>query len=169
MRILFNLIIAILICLSSCQSTDESLSIEKQEHISNTLKTLAIDFLSSWEPPFNPDKALMLFTQSEDFHLVIDGLITTTFKEWKDGVPNYMADDDYFFKSYKHEIKDIRTVVLSPNSGVVTIIYIWDSISRKDGIHKRVDGAFTLACRKEKVGWKIVHYHGSHGDERIVE
>ena len=51
----------------------------------------------------------------------------------------------------------------------MTITYVWESISRQDDIHKRVDGAITLTCRQEKVGWKIVHYHGSHGDERIVE
>ncbi|PLX24458.1 MAG: hypothetical protein C0599_02090, partial [Salinivirgaceae bacterium] len=123
---------AVLIYLCSCQSTNERHSIKDQDHISDTLKTLAIDFLRSWEPPFHQDKALSLFTQTEDFYLVIDGYATTTFKEWEEGVPNYMADDNYFFKSYKHEIKDIKTVVFSPNSGVVTITYIWDNISRKD-------------------------------------
>ncbi|MCF8364502.1 MAG: nuclear transport factor 2 family protein [Bacteroidales bacterium] len=169
MKVLFYQIIAILVCLSSCQTTDKNFDNDAQEQISDSLKTVAIHFLRSWEPPFNPDKAINLFTQSKDFHLVIDGFTTKTFEEWKDGVPNYMADDDSFFKSYKHEIKDIRTVVLSPESGVVTITYIWDNISSKDDTHKRVDGAITLTCRQEKDGWKIVHYHGSHGDERIVE
>jgi hypothetical protein len=169
MRFLFFLIIGASISLCSCQTADKSMSSEVQAQVSDTLKTIAVDFLRSWEPPFHPDKALSLFTQSKDFHLVIDGFPTNTFKEWKEGVPNYMADDNYFFKSYKHEIKDIRTVVLSPKSGVVTIIYIWDNISKKDDTHNRVDGAITLTCRQEADGWKIVHYHGSHGEERIVE
>ena len=138
------------------------------KEVSDSLKTLAISFLRSWEPPFNPDKAVSLFTKTEDFYLVIDGFETESYNEWEEGVPNYMADDDSFFKSYKHEIKDIRTVVLSPKSGVVTITYIWDNISNKDDTHKRVDGAITLTCRQEKDVWKIVHYHGSHGDENIV-
>lgn len=169
MRFLFYVIIAIAICFCSCQITSNEIDSDVKDQISDTLQTMAIDFLRSWEPPFNPDKALNLFTQSKVFYLVIDGYTTNTFNEWQEGVPNYMADDDSFFKSYKHEIKDIRTVVLSPNSGVVTITYVWDNISRKDDIHKRVDGSITLACRKEKAGWKIVHYHGSHGDEKVVE
>ena len=163
------MIIAISIYSCNCQTTDDSFNKDVQEQVSDSLETIAIDFLRSWEPPFNADKALNLFTQSNDFHLVIDGFITNTFEEWKNGVPNYMSDDDYFFKSYKHEIKDIRTVVLSPKSGVVTITYVWESISRQDDIHKRVDGAITLTCREEKAGWKIVHYHGSHGEDRIVD
>lgn len=158
-----------LICLSSCQNANESFNTDLQEQVSDSLEKLATDFLESWEPPFYPDKALNLFTQSNDFYLVIDGIKLETFKEWKDGVPNFMADDDYFFKSYKHEIQDIRTVVLSSESGVVTITYIWDNISRKDNIHKRIDGAATLICRLEEAGWKIVHYHGSHGEEEIIE
>jgi hypothetical protein len=136
-------------------------------HISDSLRSIAISFLRSWEPPFNPEKALSLFTQSDDFYLVIDGFDIDSFNEWSNGVPNYMADDNYFFKSYKHEIKDIKTVALSPNVGVVTITYIWDNIS-KDDIHKRIDGAATMTCRFEDEKWKIVHYHGSHGEEQIV-
>lgn len=155
------------ILLSSCQTNtlDSVYKIEKQ--VSDSLKTLAVSFLRSWEPPFNAEKALSLFTKSEDFYLVIDGFETDSYTEWERGVPKYMADDDHFFKSYKHEIKDIKTVMLSPISGVVTITYIWDNISKED-VHKRVDGAITLACRREGDHWKIVHYHGSHGDEKII-
>ncbi len=90
------------------------------------------------------------------------------YAEWAEGVPDFMSDDSYFFKSYKHEIKDIKTVVLSPDAGVVTIIYIWDSVSSED-VHARTNGAITLTCRREDDGWKIVHYHGSHDDEKVME
>lgn len=169
MNSLFSFIILILMCSASCQYTNKDLNDDQQDQVSDSLEKLATDFLKSWEPPFKPDKALSLFTQTDDFYLVIDGFKTETFKEWKEGVPNYMADDDYYFKSYKHEIHDIRTVVLSPESGVVTITYVWDNISRKDDMHKRIDGAITLSCRLEESGWKIVHYHGSHGDEEIID
>jgi len=76
--------------------------------------------------------------------------------------------DDYFFSSYKHEVKDIKTLVLSSDAGVATIIYIWDSIT-KEGVHRRTNGAATLTCRLEENGWKIVQYHGSHGEDLIVE
>jgi len=82
MRISIFLIIAISIFFCSCQTPDENFNIDAQEQISDSLKTLAIDFLRSWEPPFNPDKALRLFTKSEDFHLVIDGFPIKTFKEF---------------------------------------------------------------------------------------
>ena len=58
-------------------------------------------------------------------------------------------DDNYFFESDKHEIKNIETVVQSRKSGVVTIVYIWDSVS-KQGIHERTPGVITLTCREEE-------------------
>ena len=104
-----------------------------------------MEFLKSWEPPFDPDGAVALFTQGADFHLIIDGMEISNYEDWAKNVPNFMSDDNYFFESYKHEIKNIETVVLSPKSGVVTIVYIWDSVS-KQGIHERTPGAITLTC-----------------------
>jgi hypothetical protein len=153
--------------IKTLQKKTNHLSSAQEQQISDTLKKIAIDFLRSWEPPFNANQALKLFTQSDDFHLVIDGINIDTYSKWAKGVPNFMADDNTFFKSYKHEIKELKTTALSPESGVVTITYIWDNISIDD-IHKRTDGSATFACRQEMSGWKIVQYHGSHGNEVIV-
>lgn len=152
----------------SCQQRETVLSEELKTEITGTLKAIAVEFLRSWEPPFYPEKALKLFTQSDDFCLIIDGLPIKEYAEWAKGVPNFMSDDDYFFKSYKHDIKDIRTVVLSPDVGVVTIIYVWDSVTTED-VQTNTDGAITLTCRKEDEGWKIVHYHGSHNTGKVIE
>ena len=168
MKEIFYFPVLIIIYLFGCQTDKPVLDNNIKKQISDSLSNVAISFLHSWEPPFNSDKALSLFTQSDDFNLVIDGFKTESYSEWAEGVPNYMADDNYFFKLYTHEIKDIKTVVLSPGSGVVTITYIWENIS-KDDVHKKVDGAITLTCRKEDNKWKIVHYHGSHGEERIID
>jgi len=139
----------------------------EQEAIKKILETIATDFLKSWEPPFNPEGAISLFTKSEDFHLIIDGYEISDYEDWASSVPNFMSDDNYFFNSYTHEIKNMETVVLSPKSGVVTIVYIWDSIS-KEGVHNRTPGAATLTCREEGNDWKIVHYHGSHDEPMEV-
>ena len=64
-------------------------------------------------------------------------------------------------------IRYIESVVLSPNSGVVTIVYTWDSVSR-EGIHERTPGAIKLTCREEGNIWRIVHYHGSHDESEVV-
>jgi len=141
---------------------------DSEQPIADTLGRMAVDFLRSWEPPFHPEKALDLFTRSGDFCLIIDGLPIETYEEWAKGVPNFMADDKYFFSSYQHEIKELKTVVLNENAGVVTIIYVWDSVTR-DGVHRETQGAITLSCRREKEGWKIVHYYGSHGEDRTLE
>jgi hypothetical protein len=137
------------------------------ETSNSRLESIALDFLKSWEPPYDPDAALALFTQKEDFHLVIGGgYICDNYMEWTEAVPNSMSHEEEFYDSYKHEVKYIETVVLSPQPGVVTIVYIWDSIS-KEGVHERTPGAFTLICRKEKDDWKIVHYHGSHDEPEV--
>lgn len=167
---LFYLILFLLLagCEQSKPESEEKVSLELQGLISEELENIVTTFLRTWEPPFDPEGAIVLFTQSSDFNLIIDGFEIDNYQEWARNVPNFMSDDDYFFTSYSHEIKDIKTVVLSPKSGVVTISYIWDSVST-EGIHERTPGAATLTCRLEENGWKIVHYHGSHGDAAVVE
>ena len=144
-------------------------TVELQESIKSKLEGIALDFLKSWEPPYDPDAALALFTQREDFHLVIGGGYTCdNYLEWTEAVPRSMSHEEEFYESYKHEVKYIETVVLSPQSGVVTIVYIWDSIS-KEGVHERTPGAITMSCRKENEAWKIVHYHGSHDEPEVID
>jgi hypothetical protein len=138
------------------------------EAIKITLENMALGFLKSWEPPYDPDAALALFTQEEDFHLVIGGgYLCDNYNEWTDAVPRSMSHEEDSYNSYKHEVRYIKTVVLSPMSGVVTIVYIWDSIS-KEGVHERTPGAITMTFRRERNEWKIVHYHGSHDEPEVV-
>jgi hypothetical protein len=140
-----------------------------QDSISAELESIAIDFLRSWEPPYDPEAALALFTQKEDFHVVIGGGYTCdNYMDWTEAVPSSMSHEKAFYDTYKHEVKYIESVVLSPKSGVVTIVYIWDSIS-KEGLHERTPGAITLTCRMENEAWKIVHYHGSHDEAEVVD
>jgi len=124
------------ILLSGCKqpgSVDQTeVSIEVKEAITKKLEGIAMEFLKSWEPPFDPDGALALFTQGADFHLIIDGYVISNYEDWARNVPNFMSDDNYFFESYKHDIKNIETVVLSPKSGVVTIVYTWDTHPRSN-------------------------------------
>ena len=164
----FCISIALIGCNSHVKHEAAEVPIELQESITSKLESIALTFLKSWEPPYDPDAALALFTQREDFHLVISGGYTAdNYMEWTEAVPRSMAHEVEFYNSYKHEVKYIETVVLSPQSGVVTIVYIWDSIS-KEGVHERTPGAITLTCRKENEVWKIVHYHGSHDDPEII-
>ena len=163
-RILIGSIAAALMftsCMREGSARQNAFTDEVKTQVSDSLEHIVLAFLHSWEPPFYPDRALQLFTQTEDFSLVIDGFYIGTYREWAEGVPNFMADDDYYFTSYKHEVQEIRCVPLSPESGVVTIVYVWDHVDR-EGVHERTDGRATMACRKEEDGWKIVHYHGSH-------
>jgi hypothetical protein len=164
--------VCFLVILLACdiQIKQESTEVppELQESISLKLERIAQDFLKSWEPPYDPDAALALFTQKEDFHLVIGAEYTChSFAEWTEAVPSSMSHEEEFYDSYTHEVKYIESVVLSPQSGVVTIVYIWDSIS-KEGVHERTPGAITMTCRNETDSWKIVHYHGSHGEPEVI-
>ena len=164
MRTILYFSFLLIFLLSSCvdQPPDEKhLDPQQQKEIVKTLENIATDYLKSWEPPYDPDGALSFFTQSDDFYLVSDGHETDEYADWAYLVPKWMAHDAREYQSYAHEIKNIETVVLSPKSGVVTAVYIWDSIS-KEGEHARIHGAITLTCRKENGVWKIVHYHGSH-------
>ena len=156
-------------CESQAEQEVAEVPVALQESITAKLEGIALDFLRSWEPPYDPDAALALFTQREDFHLVIGGGYTCdNYMEWTKAVPSSMSHEEEFYDSYKHEVKYIETVVLSPQSGVATIVYIWDSIS-KEGVHERTPGAITITCRKENEAWKIVHYHGSHDEPEIID
>ena len=147
--------------MSYSRKKKEGLSLAQKQKITDVLKTIAIDYLKSWELPFNPAKTLTLFTKSKDFQFVNDGYSITKYDEWAKGIPKYMSKDASVYKTYKHKIKDIKALALSNNSGVVTVTYNWNTVT-KGGVIKSINGAITLTCRKEEDGWKIVHYHGSH-------
>jgi hypothetical protein len=166
--IYFCISLALISCDSRINQETAEVPIELQESITSILEGIALDFLRSWEPPYDPEAALELFTQEEDFHVVIGGGYTCdNYTEWTEAVPSSMYHEEQYYDSYKHNIKYIETVVLSPHAGVVTIVYIWESIS-KEGVHEHTPGAFTITCRKENEGWKIVHYHGSHDDPEVI-
>lgn len=168
----YLLIFTLIIICTGCQVHEHGhatkMTEEMKAEVSEALENVVMSFLHSWEPPFYPESALALFTKTEDFSLVIDGWYTGSYQEWADGVPNFMSDDAYYFTSYKHEVQEIRTVPLSPEAGVATIVYIWDHVDR-EGVHERTDGRATMVCRKEEDGWRIVHYHGSHHELPPVE
>lgn len=148
---------------SSCHKKTTSLDIKSEQQISDTLKSIAVRFLQSWEPPFDENKSLESFTHKEDFCLVIDGLYISNYNRWASAVPESMENERLHYKEYSHKIHDIRTTVLSVNSGVVTIVYTWNYVTDEDE-HNSVEGAITFVCRLEENGWKIVQYHGSHSD-----
>ena len=166
--LVWTLVILCAGCRSHEHSAAEPMSVETAAQVSMDMEQVVLKFLHSWEPPFYPDSALACFTQTEDFSLVIDGWYTGSYREWAEGVPNFMSDDAYYFTAYKHEVQEILAVPFSPEAGVVTIVYVWDHVDR-EGIHGRTDGRATMACRKEADGWKIVHYHGSHHEMPTVD
>ena len=59
---------------------------EIKAQVSDTLEHIVLAFIRSWETPFYPDSALALFTQTEDFSLVIDGWYEDTYEDWAAGI-----------------------------------------------------------------------------------
>ena len=168
----FSLIcVFILIFLLQCSNAkDESFNKHNNSDLalSDSLKNVALAFLKSWEPPFDSKKALDPFSNSSDFVLIIDGIYINKYEDWASNIDNYIEHDRTHYKMYKHIIKDARTVLLSPTAGVVTIVYVWEYV-QNDGKHYKADAAITFVCRIEKEEWKIVHYHGSHDNEILID
>jgi hypothetical protein len=141
---------------------------EMEAAISDSLASVAIGFMRSWEPPFYPERARGYFSSTDDFSLVIDGYHDGTYESWASGIATYMQHDRDNYKVYSHTIKEVKSLVLSPMSGAVTIVYVWEYVTLADE-HFTVDAAATLVCRFENGRWRSVHYHGSHGEERLVD
>jgi hypothetical protein len=62
----FCISIALIGCNSHVRHEVAEVPIELQESITSKLESVALDFLKSWEPPYDPEAALALFTQKED-------------------------------------------------------------------------------------------------------
>ena len=67
MKSLINCCVCFLVVFQACdiQVKRESTEVppDLQESISVKLENMALEFLRSWEPPYDPDAALALFTQ----------------------------------------------------------------------------------------------------------
>jgi hypothetical protein len=136
--------------------------------IKTTLESLALNHLRDWEPPFNEDKFLDDFTQSEDFRFTVDGFHINDFEKWKTIVYESMEFDRQNHKHYKHDIIDIQTIVLGENSGIVTVNYIWDYLTIDDQYYK-TPATVTTVYRFEDNNWKIVNSHVSHGEKKLFK
>ncbi len=165
---LFSILILILFNTIPITAQSTQNKIIDEEAIKTELAKIAIDNLRSWEPPFYEEKMLKPFFATKDLLVVIDGIPIRGFVVWKSIVYNSMkADRESNFKKYRHIIKDIRTSILTENSGVVTVMYGWDYITKEDR-HYSVNAAVTLVFKLEKNEWKIIQFHCSHGKKKLI-
>ena len=165
-KLFFFLILSALI--SSCNLEERSISEDEILKIKTSLENLALDNLKDWEPPFHEDEFLQDFTQSVDFKFTVDGYHINDFEKWRTIVYESMEFDRVNHKHYKHIIKEIQTTVLSKNSGIVTLNYIWDYITNDD-LHYNTPATVTSVYRFEDNNWKILNSHVSHGEKRLLE
>lgn len=164
----FVFLLSTLLLFLSCYTEDKLLP-ETQIVIRETLEKMAIENLKSWEPPFHEDIFLDPFTKSEDLFVVLDGFSVKDYHKWKNVVFESMqADRDQKFKLYKHIVNDINVAVLSLSSGVVTMNYTWDYIT-KDDLHYNIDAVVTSVFKLEKENWEIIHFNVSHGNEKLIQ
>ena len=162
----FNLIIVVF--LLSCNQSSENSVKQYDSAVSDTLKNIAINYLKSWEPPFDPEGSLKPFSKTSDFVLISDAIYVPDYESWKEATFISMHHEHEEHSSYKHDIEEIRCIILSENSGVISVVYTWNG-TKKDGSQYFTKGAITMVFRKEDKNWKIVHYHGSHGDDQLKE
>jgi len=158
-----------LILLISCSSDNDFVSMQNKEKISSQLKSIALENLKSWEPPFHENQFLSHFTQSDDLLIVIDDFTIKNYDKWKGLVFESMNEDrNQQFKMYKHIVNEVNVVVLSASSGVVTTSYTWDYITNEN-LHFNVKANATLVFRKNNEHWEIVHFIVSHQKENQIK
>ena len=162
------LILVISFLLTACTFDNSSMNEKDVLQIKSTLENLALDNLKDWEPPFNEDKFLQDFSQSDDFRFTVDGFHVNDYEKWKTIVYESMDYDRQNHKHYKHDIIDIQTVLLSINSGIVTVNYIWDYITNDD-LHYNTPATVTTVYRFEDNNWRIVNSHVSHGENKLLK
>jgi len=151
----------------SCNSDKRSISDEEVLKIKTKVEKIALDNLKDWEPPFYEEMFLQDFTKSDEFKFTVDGYHINDFKKWKSIVYESMEFDRKNYKHYKHNIINIKTTVLSLNSCIVTVNYIWDYITN-DEFHYNVPATVTSVYRFENDNWKIINSHVSHGEKRLL-
>lgn len=164
----YTLVILILGLVFYFTQRDDKLSEVERNAISDSLEQIALDFIKGWEPPFEEKLSLKPFTQSQDFSVVIDANYIPDYETWKCGLHNSLQQEKNDKESFVHNLGDIKIVVLSPESAVLTARYDYE-YTRKNGGNFTGTGAFTMTFRLEQETWKVVHYHGSHGIERPAE
>ena len=162
-------ILSFVLFFASCASLNNNLSSENETAIQSELRNIAVENLRSWEPPFYEEKFLNDFSQSKDLLVVIDKFVIKGFEKWKNiAVESMQEEREQGYKMYKHNIDDINVSVLSKNSGVVTIIYTWDYITKKN-LHFNVKATAVLVFKKVNENWKIINLIVSHGDKEQIK
>ena len=159
------------LALSASSVAGEQRGLSQSDH--HALTSLLDEFSAAYEPGrLSVSNALdiskRLFDNGPDFSMVIDAYYypTWTSREAKipERVASSLAEAD---KEAHHRTLDERVLPLGPDAAVLTRVYRYSFVDHL-GRRGHQDSAITCAFVRRAKQWKIVQYHGSHG-QRVYD
>ena len=170
---LLNMCFAVTVSLVNSQSggaADASLS---DAALQQKLTGIVERFFRAYEPQMQTEAdavgmSIEPFTQTSDFAVVIDGRDFGSFNDWVTRSPAGIKGHYSETKSSTHPISTIKFARLGDGGAVMTIFYrtYFSEANGKKGLQ---DAVVTISFREEEAGWKIVQYHGHHGEAVYTE
>ena len=137
------------------------------------LTSLIDEFFAVYEPGRLPVTTVLetsrrLFDSGPDFAMVIDAYYYPTWASREEKIPervaSSLAEGD---KEAHHRTLDERLLPLGADAAVLTRIYRYSFVDRL-GKRGHQDSAITFTFIRKAKQWKVVQYHGSHG-ERVSD
>lgn len=135
------------------------------------LIAITLEMFSGWEPQRGSAaeaiaRASRHFVEDSSFATMIDATYRGVYRVWAERMQVSIPQTFRDYRSQQHHVTTARLLPLGPEAAVLTVVYHVD-FERADGRRGTTTSGPTLAFVRRSTGWKIAHYHGSHGAEVV--
>jgi ketosteroid isomerase-like protein len=147
---------------ASCQRTS---NFSPEGH--KALSSLVDEYMAAWEPQRISEKGMQeiserIFDHGSDFAMVVDATYYPSWAVRSPKIPTLVAQTKAEEKEGTHRTIEDRILPLGRDAAALTRVYRY-TFTDQAGKHGHQDSAVTLVFRRSGRDWKIVQYHGSHG------
>ena len=139
---------------------------------SRALSGIVDEYWAAWEPQRISEKGLVeisdrIFEHGPTFSMVVDAVFYPSWAVRAPKIPTFVAQTKAEDKEGAHKTLDERVLPLGRDAASLTRVYryTFTEVTGKRGHH---DSAATFVFVRSNGNWKIVQYHGSHG-QRVYD
>ena len=135
----------------------------------DTLVHIVLDMYAGWEPQSGTLESAIArgrryFVTDSTFAMVIDTIYRSAYEQWAARTAVSIPNTYQEYREQHHHVRTAKVLPVGDSAAALTMTYCVDFVKR-DGTKGVANSGVTLVFVRLPQGWRIAHYHGSHGPE----
>ena len=139
----------------------------------DTLIAIVLDMYAGWAPQAGTlesaiPRSRKYFVRDSTFAMIIDTTYRSAYEQWEArtavSIPRAHAD----YREQRPYITNAKVLAIGDRAAVLTLTYCEEFVKRDGSTGLLVNSGATVAFVRQPEGWRIAHYHGTHGPEFVT-